>query len=44
VELRFFGGLNVAEIVVVLGVSESTVDRDWRVARAWLEAEIARKR
>jgi RNA polymerase sigma factor (TIGR02999 family) len=44
VELRFFGGLNVTEIVAVLGVSESTVDRDWRVARAWLEAEIRRER
>jgi RNA polymerase sigma factor (TIGR02999 family) len=44
VELRFFGGLNVTEIVNVLGVSESTIDRDWRVARAWLEAEIARGR
>jgi RNA polymerase sigma factor (TIGR02999 family) len=44
VELRFFGGLEVAEIVTVLGVSQSTVDRDWRVARAWLEAEIARGR
>ncbi len=40
VELRFFGGLNVNEIVEVLGISEATVDRDWRVARAWLEAEI----
>jgi RNA polymerase sigma-70 factor (ECF subfamily) len=44
VELRFFGGLNVTEMVHVLGVSESTIDRDWRVARAWLEAEIARGR
>ena len=44
VELRFFGGLEVTEIVTVLGVSASTVDRDWRVARAWLEAEIARER
>jgi RNA polymerase sigma factor (TIGR02999 family) len=44
VELRFFGGLEIAEIVTVLGVSQSTVDRDWRVARAWLEAEIARGR
>jgi len=43
VELRFFGGLNVNEIVEVLGVSEATVDRDWRVARAWLEAEIRRE-
>lgn len=44
VELRFFGGLSNTEIVAVLGVSESTVDRDWRVARAWLEAEIRRER
>lgn len=42
VELRFFGGLDVTEIVEALGVSKSTVDRDWRVARAWLEAEIRR--
>jgi RNA polymerase sigma factor (TIGR02999 family) len=44
VELRFFGGLDAAEIVEVLGVSQSTVDRDWRVARAWLEAVIRRER
>jgi RNA polymerase sigma factor (TIGR02999 family) len=44
VELRFFGGLNATEIVAALGVSESTVDRDWRVARAWLEAEIRKER
>ncbi len=44
VELRFFGGLETAEIMDVLGVSQSTVDRDWRVARAWLEAEIRRER
>lgn len=42
VELRFFGGLSATEIVAVLGVSERTVDRDWRVAKAWLEAEIRR--
>jgi RNA polymerase sigma factor (TIGR02999 family) len=44
VELRFFGGLSVAEIVDALGVSERTVDRDWRVARAWLESEIRKGR
>lgn len=43
VELRFFGGLDANEIVAALGVSKSTVDRDWRVARAWLEAEIRRE-
>jgi len=36
VELRFFGGLENGEIANVLGVSEPTVVRDWRVARAWL--------
>jgi RNA polymerase sigma factor (TIGR02999 family) len=40
VELRFFGGMEPSEIAEVLGVSQATVDRDWRVARAWLEAEI----
>jgi RNA polymerase sigma factor (TIGR02999 family) len=36
VELRYFGGLDNLEIASVLGVSEPTVVRDWRVARAWL--------
>jgi len=44
VELRFFGGLDIPEIVAALGVSQSTVERDWRVAKAWLEAEIRRSR
>ncbi len=43
VEHRFFGDLSLAEIAQVLGVSESTVDRDWRAARAWLSREIRRK-
>ncbi len=42
VELRFFGGLDVAETAHVLGVSEATVMRDWRVARAWLAGELRR--
>lgn len=42
VELRFFGGLEVAETAAVLGVSERTVKRDWAVARAWLRAELGR--
>lgn len=37
VELRFFGGLDIAETAEVLAISEMTVMRDWRVARAWLE-------
>jgi RNA polymerase sigma factor (TIGR02999 family) len=36
VELRYFGGLENAEVAAVLGLSEPTVERDWRVARAWL--------
>ena len=41
VELRFFGGLSVAEISDTLQVSPKTVMRDWRVARLWLLREIA---
>lgn len=36
VELRYFGGLENSEIAAVLGISEPSVVRDWRVARAWL--------
>lgn len=41
VELRWFGGLKMAEISTVLGVSQRTVEDDWRHARAWLHAELA---
>lgn len=40
VELRYFGGLNNKEIAEVLSVSEATVERDWRFARAWLYREL----
>jgi len=40
VELRFFSGLSVAELARLLGTSESSVGRDWRVARAWLRGEL----
>ena len=40
VESRFFAGLEIAEIAVLLQVSESTVLRDWRAARAWLAHEM----
>lgn len=40
VELRFFGGLSVAETASVLDVSEATVARAWRLARLWLLAEL----
>lgn len=42
VELRFFGGLSVEETVEVLEVSPRTVEREWRLARAWLRREIER--
>jgi len=40
VELRYFGGLENAEIAAVLKISEPTVVRDWRVARAWLYSRL----
>jgi RNA polymerase sigma factor (TIGR02999 family) len=40
VEHRFFGGLDVAETAAFLGISEATVLRDWRAARAWLLASL----
>jgi RNA polymerase sigma-70 factor (ECF subfamily) len=40
VELRYFGGLNNQEIAEVLKVSETTVERDWRFAKAWLYREL----
>jgi RNA polymerase sigma factor (TIGR02999 family) len=42
VESRFFGGLDVAETAALLGVSEATVLRDWRSAKAWLAHELRR--
>ena len=36
VEMRYFGGMTIADISVVLGVSEPTAKRRWQVARAWL--------
>jgi RNA polymerase sigma factor (TIGR02999 family) len=40
VRLRYFGGLEHAEIAEVLGVSEPTVRRHWTYARSWLYAEL----
>ncbi len=42
VEYRFFGGLDLAETAELLGVSEATLLRDWRAARAWLAQELRR--
>jgi len=43
VELRYFGGLSVAETVEVMKVSERTVMRDWDFAKAWLTRELNRR-
>ncbi len=43
VELKFFGGLSVAETAEALGVSEETVLRDWKLAKAWLLKELRRE-
>jgi RNA polymerase sigma factor (TIGR02999 family) len=40
VELRFFGGLSIEEAAEVLGISTSTVKREWNVARAWLARKL----
>jgi len=41
-ELRYFGGMSVEEVAEVLGVSEVTIARDWKIAKLWLRREIAR--
>lgn len=40
VESRFFGGLDVAETAQLLDVSEATVHREWRAAKAWLKHKL----
>jgi RNA polymerase sigma factor (sigma-70 family) len=40
IELRFFGGLSIAETAAVLNVSPATVKREWATARAWLKREM----
>ena len=42
VELRFFGGLSVAETAEVLKVSPDTIKRDWRLAKSWLLHQLER--
>jgi RNA polymerase sigma-70 factor (ECF subfamily) len=40
VEARYFGGLTVDDLADVLGVSRTTVEREWRVAKAWLKTQL----
>ena len=42
VELRFFGGLTIAETAEVMQTSHATVEREWKMARAWLRREMSR--
>jgi RNA polymerase sigma factor (TIGR02999 family) len=42
VEARFFGGLEISEISTLVGVSEATILRDWRAAKAWLGQRLRR--
>jgi RNA polymerase sigma-70 factor, ECF subfamily len=43
VELRFFAGLTEAEIARVLGLSVTTIKREWKFAKAWLYDELQRR-
>jgi len=40
VECRFFAGMTIEETALALGLSEPTVNRDWRAARAWLSLQL----
>jgi RNA polymerase sigma factor (TIGR02999 family) len=40
VELKFFGGLSIEETTEVLGIGHATVERDWKMARAWLRRNL----
>ena len=44
VEYRYFGGIDVGGTAVLLDVSEATILRDWRAAKAWLACELQRER
>jgi RNA polymerase sigma-70 factor, ECF subfamily len=41
VELKFFGGLSIEETAEVLGIGHATVERDWKMARAWLRSKLS---
>jgi len=42
IELRFFGGLSIAEVAQVMGKSKRSVEREWTMIRAWLRRELGR--
>jgi len=41
VEMRFFGGLSIAETALALGISPATVKRDWAVAKTWIRRRLS---
>jgi DNA-directed RNA polymerase specialized sigma24 family protein len=41
IELRFFGGLSVEETASVMSISQQSVMRDWKIAKAWLSRELS---
>lgn len=42
IELRFFGGLSIADVAKVMGMSKRSVEREWTMVRAWLRLELSR--
>ena len=42
IELRFFGGMTIAEVAKVMGMSKRSVEREWTMVRAWLRRELGR--
>ena len=42
VELRFFGGLSIEDTAQVIGVSRTSIKREWATARAWLRREMGK--
>jgi RNA polymerase sigma factor (TIGR02999 family) len=42
VELKFFGGLTIKEIAEVMGIGHATVEREWKLAKAYLKRELTR--
>jgi RNA polymerase sigma factor (sigma-70 family) len=40
IELRFFGGLSIAELAKVMEMSKRSVEREWTMVRAWLRREL----
>ena len=43
VELRYFGGFTLEEVASIMELSETKVEREWRITRAWLKREITGK-